>query len=124
MGNSKKILVAEDNGFLTKIYEVKLESEGYSVIKASDGEETVTLTKSEKPDLVILDLIMPKKSGFDALDEIKADPETKDIPILILSNLGQDEDIKKGLDKGASDYLVKTNSTIEEVMGKISEYMK
>ena len=75
--------------------EIKLEKEGYSVLKAADGEQTVTLTKSENPDLILLDLIMPKKSGFDVLNEIKADPSTKDIPIIILSNLGQEEDVKK-----------------------------
>ncbi len=124
MTDNKKILVAEDDEFLTKIYQVKLEKEGYVVVKAADGEQTVTLAKSENPRLILLDLIMPKKSGFDALDEIKADPATKDIPIIILSNLGQDEDVKKGLDKGANDYIVKANTTIEEVMEKIGTYMK
>lgn len=124
MGENKKILVVEDDGFLMKIYEIKLKQEGHLVIKAVDGEQAVALTKSEKPDLILLDLILPKKSGFDVLDEIKADPETKDIPVVILSNLGQEEDMKKGLDKGASSYIIKANSTIEEFMEKINKYLQ
>lgn len=124
MENRKKILVAEDAIFFARTYETKLHNEGYSIIKAVDGEETVTLAKSEHPDLIILDLIMPKKSGFEALTEIKADPETKDIPIIILSNLDKEEAVQQGLIKGASDYLVKTNTTIDEVMEKIATYLK
>ena len=124
MAENKKILVAEDDEFLSKVYEVKLEKEGYSIVKAMDGEQAVTYAKSELPDLIILDLVMPKKNGFEALDEIKADPATKDIPVIILSNLGQDSDVQKGLDKGASDYIVKANTTIAEVMEKINTFMK
>lgn len=124
MADSKKILIAEDAIFFAKTYEIKLQNRGYSIIKAVDGEEAVALAKSEKPDLIMLDLIMPKKSGFEALDEIKADSETKDIPIIILSNLDEEEALKKGLSKGAKDYLVKTNSTIDEVMEKIDAYLK
>ena len=124
MESDKKILVVEDDEFLMKIYEIKFKQEGHLVIKAVNGEQGVDLAKSEKPDLILLDLILPKKSGFEVLDEIKADPETKDIPIIIISNLGQDEDVKKGLDKGASDYIVKANSTIEEFMEKIGKYLK
>ena len=124
MADSKKILIAEDAIFFAKTYEMKLQKEGYSIIKAVDGEEMVALAKSEHPDLIILDLVMPKKDGFEALDDIKADPETKDIPVIVLTNLGNDEALKRCMDKGANEYLVKTNSTLEEVMEKIGTYLK
>lgn len=124
MKNSKKILVAEDAIFFAKTCEMKLRNKGYSIIKAVDGEEVVALAKYEHPDLIILDLILPKKSGFEALNEIKSDPETKDIPIVILTNMDKDEALRKGLDEDSNNYFVKTNSTIEEVIEKIDTYLK
>lgn len=121
---AKKVLVAEDDNFLMKVYEVKLNKEGFNLIMARDGEEAVKLIKSEKPDIILLDLVMPKKNGFEVLTEVKADPETKNIPILILSNLGQVEDIKKGLDAGADDYIIKADVSIEEIVEKIRKKLK
>lgn len=118
-----KILVAEDDKFLLKIYQTKLAKEGFNILIASDGEEAIQMVKSEKPSLVILDLLLPKKSGFEVLAEIKADPVTKDIPVIISSNLGQDADVEKGLKLGAADYMIKANLSITEVMDKIKKYI-
>jgi DNA-binding response OmpR family regulator len=118
-----KILVAEDDKFLLKIYQTKLTKEGFNIIIASDGEEAIQKIKSEKPSLLILDLLLPKKSGFEVLEEIKADPETKDIAVIISSNLGQDADVERGLKLGAVDYMIKANLSITEVMDKIKKYI-
>lgn len=117
-----KILVAEDDKFLLKIYQTKLAKEGYEIVSATDGEEAVQSIKIEKPNLVILDLVMPKKNGFEVLEEIKADPELKDIPVIVLSNLGQESDVERVMQAGAVDYLIKANFSIEEVMEKIKKH--
>lgn len=119
-----KILVAEDDRFLSKVYFTKLTSEGYEVVVASDGEEAIRKAQEENPDIMLLDLVMPKTNGFDVLKSLKADGKKIDFPIIILSNLGQDEDLKKGMDLGADDYLVKTNLSISEVVTKIKGYLK
>jgi len=118
-----KILVAEDDRFLSKIYATKLASEGYEVIVAGEGEEAIRKIIAELPDLILLDLVMPKKNGFEVLQVIKADAKTKNIPVVILSNLGQEEDVKRGASLGAVDYLVKTNLSIQEVVSKIKDYL-
>lgn len=124
MNPDGKILIAEDDKFLSKILQTKLTKVGYSLILANDGQEAIDLARSEKPVLVLLDLIMPNKNGFEVLEEAKADPELSQIPIVILSNLGQDEDIKRGMDLGAKDYIVKANISIDKVVEKIDEYLK
>lgn len=118
----KKILIAEDDKFLSKIYLEKLKKEGYEVKLASDGEQAVNETVSFMPDLVILDLIMPKKTGFDVLRELKIKPETKSIPVIIFSNLEQESDMRKVKDLGAVDYVVKGGVTFNEVLEKIIKY--
>ncbi len=119
---SKTVLIAEDGKFLAKLYTTKLTEKGFNVTIACDGEEAIEkLTSGEKPDILLLDLIMPKKSGFEVLTEIKKDPNLSSIPIIILSNLGQDEDVKKGIDAGANDYVIKANISIDELVGKIEK---
>jgi len=118
-----KILVAEDDKFLLAAYAAKLKTSGFDAVLASDGEEAVNKTKTEKPDLILLDLVMPKKDGFDVLYDLKNNPETKNIPVIILSNLGQEEDIAKGKKLGAVDYLVKSNIAIKDVVSKIKEIL-
>ena len=118
-----KVLVAEDDKFLSKAYAAKLKKEGFDVVLAGNGEEAVEKTKSEKPDVVLLDLIMPKKDGFDSLSDIKKDQTTKNIPVVILSNLGQEEDIERGKKLGAVDYLVKSNISIQDVVNKIKQVL-
>jgi len=118
-----KVLVAEDDAFLSKAYAAKLKKEDFEVILASDGEEVFDKVKSEKPDIVLLDIVMPKKNGFDVLYDLKQDQETKKIPVVILSNLGQEEDIRKGKDLGADDYLIKSNIAIQDIISKIKQVL-
>ncbi len=119
-----KILVAEDDKFLSRAYEFKLSGMGCQIIMAGDGEDAIAKIKSEKPDIILLDLIMPKKNGFEVLQEIKANSQTKKIPVIIMSNLGQEADIKKGLEAGAIDYIVKANVSLEEIVKRIATTLK
>ena len=119
-----KVLIIEDDQRINKVYMAKLRVEEITTITALDGEEGLRKVYSEKPDLILLDIMMPKKSGFEILKEIKSDPEVKDIPVIILSNLAQEKEIKAGLDLGAEDYLVKTNYSIQQVMEKIKKNLK
>jgi DNA-binding response OmpR family regulator len=119
----QKILIIEDDKFLLKLYSDKLSREGYSVSMAITGEEGLSKVRQEKPDLVFLDIILPQKNGFDILREIKSDPAVKDIPVIILTNLGQESDVKTGIDLGASDYLVKTDFSITQLSEIIQKYI-
>ena len=113
----------EDEEMLANMYQVKFENEGFDLIKALDGEQGLTLAKQEKPVFILLDVIMPKMDGFTVLKKLKTDPETKDIPVLLLTNLGQDEDVKKGKELGSVGYLVKANITPSEVVAKVKSLM-
>lgn len=125
MAESKtKILVAEDDSFLQKVYMTKLTQEGFLVEVASDGEEALKQLRNSPPDLLLLDLIMPRVNGFDVLQEMKDDNQLKKIPVVVLSNLGQPEDIQKCRELGAKDYLVKANFSINAVVEKIRQYVK
>lgn len=118
----KKVVIVEDEPILLKALSLELLGAGYEVLGAADGEAGLALIKKEKPGLVLLDLILPKKLGFEVLKELKEDPKTKAIPVVILSNLGQDEDKKKGKELGAVDYFVKSSTDLSEVtklVGKI-----
>jgi CheY-like chemotaxis protein len=121
---NKKILVVEDDKFLRKVYESKLPKEGFDVVLAVDGVEGLEKLKTEAPDLMLLDLIMPRKSGFEVLEELKADKKAARIPILVLSNLGQDEDIERTKNLGATEFLIKSNLSIKEIIEKIKQYTK
>lgn len=123
MEKKVKILVIEDDITLNKIYQTKLGVMGYEVAPAYNGEEAVAKVKSEMPDLILLDLMLPKKSGFDVLTEIKADENIKNIPVIILSNLGQEEDVKRGLEMGAIDFLTKSNIKLADVVKKIQDVL-
>lgn len=113
------MLVVEDETFLVKIYAVKLKKEGYDVSIANDGEEAVKMASELKPDLILLDLILPKMNGFEALERMRAMEGLKDTPVIVLSNLGQEEDIKRAEALGADDYLVKANFSIQDIVAKI-----
>jgi CheY-like chemotaxis protein len=114
------ILVVEDTELLRRIYQDKLSQEGYTVFSAADGLEALGVIRANKIDLVLMDLIMPRMSGLEALEAIKADPRTRDVPVIILSNLGQDADIQRGLDLGAVDYLIKNEAKPADVSAKIA----
>jgi len=121
---SPKILIIEDDQRINKVYTAKLSIEGIEASTALDGEEGLRRIYNEKPDLILLDLMLPKKSGFEILKEIKKDEKIKDIPVLILSNLAQEKEIEEGLALGAQDYLVKTNYSIQQVMERIKKALK
>ncbi len=124
MNNPKKITIAEDDQFLSNAYRVKLTKEGYNVKMVADGQELIDSLKTDKPDLIILDLLMPKKDGFEALKEIKANPNLKNVPVIIASNLGQTNDIDQGMKLGASDYIVKSDLSLEDLVKKIKDFIK
>lgn len=119
----KFVLVAEDDKFYSDVFKTKLGKEDFDVVVAADGSEALKLARERKPDLMLLDLIMPVKDGFETLKELRADQELKDIKVVVLSNLGQDADVKKAKDLGADDYLVKTNISISEMVAKVKSYL-
>ena len=119
MSEVAKILMIEDDIFLRKLYKDQIIRAGFDFIEATNGIEGVNKTKSEKPDLILLDLILPRKNGFDVLRDIKGNEDTKNIPVIVLSSLGHEADIKEALDLGAQDYLVKTEVRLSEVLIKI-----
>jgi DNA-binding response OmpR family regulator len=105
------------------MYQVKFQNDGFTMIKANNGEEGLQLADKEKPDFILLDVIMPKMDGFTVLKKLKENPNTKNIPVLLLTNLGQDEDVKKGNELGAVGYLVKANITPSEVVAKVKSLL-
>ena len=120
----KSILLAEDDSFLSNIYFTKLKEAGYSVDIAIDGESALVKIKEKKPDLVLLDIVLPKISGWDVLEEINKDGNLKDIKIIILSNLDQKERYEKNLEIGIVKYLVKAHYTPSEVVEEVKEALK
>ncbi len=119
-----QVLVIEDDPFLSKAYKVKFDHEGIKADFALDGEVGLAKTKELKPQLVLLDIMLPKKNGFDYLADKNKDANIKDIPTIILSNLGQEDDMKKGKELGAVDYIVKTSMKIQDVVVKVRQYVK
>ena len=119
-----KILIIEDDKFLRELISQKLEKAGYEVCEAIDGEEGIKQVKTENPDLVLLDLILPGIDGFEVLSQMKREPALSKIPVIILSNLGQKEDIEKGINLGADDYLIKAHFTPNEIIEKIQAVLK
>ncbi|MFC1663556.1 response regulator transcription factor [Patescibacteria group bacterium] len=122
--SAKRILVVEDDKFLRDLIVKKLTKEGYEPSEAIDGEEGAKKTKEEKPDLILLDLILPGIDGFEVLSRIKNDSSLSSIPVIILSNLGQKDDVEKGLKMGAVDYLIKAHFTPGEIIEKIKNALK
>ncbi|MDI6591587.1 MAG: response regulator [Patescibacteria group bacterium] len=120
----KTILFIEDESALQKTFGDLLRTEGYEMISALDGEIGLKLAKTEKPDLILLDLILPKIHGFDVLKQLKEDPEIKEIPIIVLTNLEGIGDVEKALELGATTYLVKAQYSLEEVIEKIKKVLK
>lgn len=118
-----KLLVVEDDAVLRKSLGEYLSSEGFEVIYAEDGETGSQLAADEKPDLVLLDIVLPKKDGYQVLQEVKSNAETKHIPIVLLTNLGSITDVEKALEMGATTYLVKADYKLEEVTQKIKEIL-
>jgi DNA-binding response OmpR family regulator len=117
-----RILLAEDDRFLRKAAETMLKRSGFTVIPAADGEEALRLAREHIPDLLLLDLIMPKMQGFDVLKELKGKPETAGIPVIVLSNLGQDSDVQLARERGAHDYIIKSNIALEQLVERVRAF--
>lgn len=117
---AKKILIIEDDDFFRELVRKKLLSnKDFEIIEAIDGEKGIQAMKEKKPDMVLLDLLLPNVDGFEVLSKAKADSDISNIPIIILSNLGQQEDIEKALKLGANDYLIKSQFDINQIVDKI-----
>lgn len=117
----KSILFIEDAPSFQKVLRTSLEDDHCKVLSALNGEEGVRIAKEEKPDLIVLDLILPKKSGLEVLKELKESPEVKEIPVLVLTNLESMEDIERSIELGAKMYLVKSHYSLQEIARKIRE---
>jgi len=112
----KKIVIVEDDRFLSLVLKGRLEKEGYNVIPAYDGEEGLAAIKKELPSLVVLDLVMPKMSGFEVLQKLSTDPQISRIPVVVASNLGQESDIQKAKNFGVRNYYVKVQTSVDELV--------
>ena len=122
--NQVHVLIIEDDVFLAEIYQKKFEMEGFKVSTANNGEKWLADIKKKKPDIVLLDILLPKLDGFAVLEAAKKDSSTKDIPIILLTNLGQKDDVQRGLDEGAVDYLIKTHFKPSEVVDKVRKVLQ
>lgn len=120
-GTKGKVIIVEDEAAFRNIFKDLLESDGYNVLTAEDGEAGWLLARAEIPDVVLLDLALPRLHGFEVLKNIRADAATKDIPVIILTVVGEQENVKKGLKLGATDYLVKGFYSPREILVKINE---
>ena len=121
MVKKKLILLVEDDEFLAELYATKLNLEDFEVALATDGEKGLKIIKEKKPDLVLLDIILPKMDGFEILKIMKADKKLKTIPVILLTNLSQKDEVKRGLALGADDYLIKAHFMPSEVVKKIKQ---
>ena len=118
------VLIVEEDAFLAEIYQKKFEMEGFKVSVAGNGEKGLADIKKKKPDIVLLDILLSKLDGFAVLEAAKADNSIKNIPIILLTNLGQKDDVRRGLDKGAAGYLIKTHFQPSEVVDKVREVLR
>lgn len=118
-----KILFIEDEAALQKTVGEILEQEGFEVLRALDGETGINLAKTQKPDLILMDLILPKKDGFEVIKELKRNPETADMKIMVLTNLGSNTDVERALELGATTYLVKADYALEEIVEKVKDFL-
>ena len=123
MADPVKILLAEDDRFLRRAAEATLKKKGYAVVTAADGQEALDAARRERPDLILLDVIMPRLHGFEVLERLKAAPETRAIPVVMLSNLGQDTDQAHALQQGAVAYLVKANVGLADLARHVADIL-
>jgi len=121
MTKNNKILIVEDDKFISEVYVTKLLSEGLDAKAAEDGDQALEMMKKEKPELVLLDILMPKMNGIEVFREMKGKEELKDIPVIILTNASEVEYVKEAKKIGTADYLIKSNFTPDEVVSKIKE---
>lgn len=121
--NKSKILIIEDDSFLLTMYATKFELENYQVVTAEDGERGLKLAQKEKPDIILLDVLLPKLNGFEVLKGLKEDDKTKDIKVILLTNLSQRGEVQQGLSLGAVDYLIKAHYMPSEVVEKVDKIL-
>jgi len=117
------ILIIEDDKFLRDLTAHKLEKEGYAVIIAPDGEEAIKIMETTIPQLILLDIVLPGIDGFEVLRQIKVVNSLKNVPVILLTNLGQQEDVERGKSLGAKDFLIKAHVTLDEIVDKIKEIL-
>lgn len=120
--SSKLVLLVEDELFISDLYKRILSQSGFTVLTAYDGQEALTLSQNH-PDIILLDVMLPKKHGIDVLREIKSNPQTNTVPILLLTNLGQEDIIKAAFELGASGYILKMKVSPYELVEKIKEFI-
>lgn len=120
--NKTKIVLVEDDEILAKVLHEELTEAGFEVMLVEDGEAGLAAARKEMPNLVLLDLVLPKKHGFEVLAELKKAPETQNVPVIILTVLGADDDIKKGFELGANDYIVKSQHAVAEIVEKVKDF--
>lgn len=121
--SAKVLLLVEDDPLLINMYQSKFSSEGFQVFTATDGEAGLTLAKSEKPDIIILDIMMPKLDGIEVLRRLRQDPNFQNIPVLMLSNLSEASKQREAMQLGAKEFLVKANLTPTQVVDKIKTHL-
>ncbi len=122
--NVYRVLLAEDDKFLRRAAEVELRRHGYVVLAAADGEEALRMATEQIPDIILLDLIMPKMQGFEVLKNLKEQESTAKIPVLIMSNLGQDQDVQQAMEGGAVGYLIKSNLSLKDLSRNVEQVLK
>ena len=118
-----KLLIVEDEDVLLRVLKEKFEAENFDVSVARSGDVVLSLAKKFKPDVILLDILLPKMDGLEVLAQLKDDADLANIPVIIMSNLDDDERVKKGLKLGAVDYLIKTQHPVNEVVEKVNQYV-
>lgn len=124
MAEQKKLLIVEDEPLLGNLLKQRFEKEGVETLLARDGEEALTILRATRPNLILLDIILPKISGFELLETMSADPSIEKAPVIITSNLGQDSDVKRGQSLGAIEYFVKAKISIEELVDHVKQVLE
>ncbi len=124
MPSNKTILLVEDDAFVSDIYNTKLTQEGYAVVIAVNGLEAMKKLGEKSPNLILLDIVMPYMDGLEVLAKLKSDDRWKQIPVILLTNLSQKEEVEEGLKSGANDYLIKSHFTPSEVVTKVKALLK
>src|SRR5687767_14651981 len=118
-----KILIAEDDRFLGIAYKAKFTKSGFDVQIATDGQEALTILQTFDPDIILLDLVMPNKDGFATLEEMRKEEKLKKTPIIVASNLGQKEDLDRAMSLGATDYIIKSDNSLDAIIEKITGHL-
>lgn len=123
MSDKQKVLIIEDDTMILDMYTLKFSQEGFEVSAAEDGQKGWDQAQSVMPHVILLDIILPEMDGFTVLKNLKEHEQLKDVPVILLTNLGQDGDVKKGLELGANDYLIKANYTPSQVVDKVKSVL-